>query len=200
MKRVVFSLAMLLSLMAAPAMAAVQFSTSGTDANQGNSLSLQVGQTGSMFVWISTDQGQTVAGIGMDILSSDANVLEGTAYNIANPNNRWLAPNAGTVGDLVTGSNAFALPGISGTGLGTNGQADFQLFSEIQFNATAAGATNLSLQINGNGFGDSTGADLAGTVAGVAGNVSVSAVPEPSSMALLAMAAGGACLRRRRRA
>lgn len=202
MKKIILSLTLLVGLMASPSMAAVQLSISGTDAGAGNSLELQLGQTGSMFVWMSTDAGQTIAGVGVDLLSSDTSVLEATAYNIANPASRWLSVAAGDLGDLSRNSNAFALPPFAGTGLSTSGQGDFALFSEIQFSATALGATTLSLQANSNGFADSnaTNNDLSGQLAGVTGSVNVvSAVPEPSSAALLVMAAGVAAVRRRRR-
>lgn len=203
MKKIVFAVAMLLGLAAVPCQAAVQFSTSGTDAGAGNVLDLQVGQTGSMFLWMSTDAGQVVAGAGIDILSSEANVLEATSYQIANPNNRWLgAPDNGTLGDLVTGSNAFALPGLGSTGLSTSGQADFVLFSEVQFTATALGASQLSLVANSNGFASSatTNNDLSGSLNGVTAGVNVSAVPEPGSAALLLTAAAVCGWRRRRQA
>lgn len=201
MKKIIFVVTVLLGLAAAPCHAAVQFSTSGTDAGAGNMLDLQVGQTGSMFLWMSTDAGQVVAGAGIDILSSDANILEATSYEIANPSNRWAgAPNNGTLGDLVTGSNAFAIPGFGSTGLSTSGQADFVLFSEVQFTATALGATQLSLVANSNGFASSaiTNNDLSGSLDGVTASVNVSAVPEPSSAALLLTAAAGCAWRRRR--
>lgn len=198
MKTLLLSAAIAFGLLATPSLAAVQFSTSGTDAGQGNSLSLQVGQSGSLFVWVSTDAGQTIAGIGADILSDNAAVLEGTAYIMPNPASRWAGePTVGALGDLVTGSNAFALPGIVGTGISTAGQNDFVLFSEIQFSATAEGSANVSIAANANGFGDSLGNDLSGQFAGVGAVVNVTAVPEPSSAALLTLALGGVFLRRR---
>lgn len=204
MRRILMSLMLGLGLLAAPATAAVQFSTSGTDANQGNSLSLQVGQTGSMFVWMSTDSGQIIAGVGVDVLSSDPAALEASSYNIGTTNadasQRWVTPvTVGTLGDLVTDSNAFALPGILGTGISTTGQTDFVLFSEVQFTATGEGMTTLTLQANQNAFGDAQGNDLSGQLADVSASVNVTAVPEPGSGALLVLLGGVACWHRRRR-
>lgn len=194
-----FLAALMVIGMASASQAAVILSTSATDANAGTSLELQVGQTGSIYTWISTNAGQTFTGVGIDILSSAADVLEATAHNINNPGNRWLNVAAGDLGDLVTGSNAIALVGFAGDGLSTSGQDDFTLHSEIVFTATAIGQTQLTITPNNNGIGDLTG-DVTGSVTFGSGAVNVTAVPEPSSLCLLGGLFGLGVLRRKRRA
>lgn len=170
---------------ASQAKADVVFSISNTDSAAGSDLQLQQGETGSMFVWISTEPGTTYAGIGLDILSSDAAILEGTNYEIFNPSLRWLNVETGDLGDMVTGSNAFALPGVAGTGLSTDGA--FALFSEVQFSALEIGTTGLSFAVNSNGIGDLVGTVDPATITFGTGSVNVTAVPEPGSFAAIGL-------------
>ncbi|GEM_PF-1597860 len=179
----------------------IKFSTSSTNSEAGSNLDLILGQTGSIFVWASTETGQTLTGISLDILSSDLSVLEASGNLIANPDSRWLQTEAGTLGDLVDDGYGFALPGIGGTGLSTSGVNDFALFSEIQFTATGLGMTDLNIDFGLQGIGDSGGNSLGGgdLVFGT-GSVNVSAVPEPSSLTVLALGMTALTLVRKRRA
>ncbi len=184
------------SLLASQAQAAViNFSTSASDANAGTSLSLEPGNSGSMYVWVSSDPGQTIVGMDLGILSDNASVLQATSWNIANPANRWASAVDGTLGDLVTGSSAIALPPFAGTGLSTSGA--FELYGTVEFLATDLGTTNLTFVTGSNGFGDLGGSftPTFGT-----GSVSVSAVPEPSSMVALAAVGTAVGAYRRRKA
>jgi len=168
---------------ASQAKADIVFSISNTDAAAGSELTLRQGDTGSMFVWISTDPGTTYAGIGLDVLSSEAAILEGTNYEIFNPSLRWLDVDNGDLGDLVTGTNALALPGVAGTGLSTDG--DFALFSEVQFSALEIGTTNLAFEVNSKGIGDLNGLVDPADINFGSGIVNVTAVPEPGSFAAI---------------
>ncbi|MEM8734723.1 MAG: PEP-CTERM sorting domain-containing protein, partial [Planctomycetota bacterium] len=180
--------------------AVLQLSTSATDPNAGNSLSLNLNDAGSMFVWVSTEAGQTITGLSLDILSDDASVLEGTDHITENPNNRWNnPPGRGTLGDLVTSTNAFVFAGQ--TGISTADQNTFVLHSEIQFDATAVGSTNLQIArgefdiTEGAGFDPIPDADITfGT-----GIVNV-AVPEPGSLGIIGLGLAASLVRRRRRA
>jgi hypothetical protein len=167
----------------ASAAVTINFSTSNTDAGAGAELNLGLGETGSMFVWVSSDPGQTLTGIALNIVSDNLNVLQATSYEIENPSgDRWADVNNGTLGDLVSGSQAFALPPFAGDGLATGG--DFVLHSTVQFVATELGSTNLSFTLGSNGVGD-----LNGNVTPEfnTGFVNVTAVPEPGSFALLGL-------------
>jgi hypothetical protein len=174
--------------------AGIILSTSGTDANAGGDLEIFENASSSLFVWVSTDAGQTINGLSLNILSSDASILDATAHLIANPDSRWNGSNGGTLGDLVTGSNAISLFG----GLSTAGQDEFVLHSEVQFNATALGTTAISFTPGIQGISARGEGDISGSIAFGTGSVSViSAVPEPSSMALLGVAGIGFIARRR---
>jgi hypothetical protein len=201
MKKIVFTL-LFLCLAASQAQADIVFSTSGTDANAGTNLNVEVGQSASMFVWVSTNAGFTINGLNINILSSEADVLQATSHLIANPGGtRWNASAPGTLGDLATNVNAIAL--FAPAGLSTTGLNDFVLFSEVQFDATALGTTNLSFTqgansvtyrgVQGQTAWSQWNAPGTGTV-----NV-ISAIPEPSSAAVLGLLSiGGLALRRRR--
>jgi hypothetical protein len=169
----------------------VNFSTNGLLYEENTQLNLRLGETGSMFVWIRTDIGQTVVGIEMDIFSDDVSVLEATSHVVVNPGGtRWgVEATSGDLGDLVRGSSAFSIPPFAGTGLTTAGE--FLLHSEVQFQATGLGTTNLSFGFPGNGIADEDGdiTPITGTAV-----VNVTAVPEPGSFAaigLVGLAVGG---------
>lgn len=173
-----------------------QFSTSDTDAAAGTDMTMTLGgDNGFLHLWVSTDAGQTMVGASHEILSSNADVVEGVVFNIDNPNDdRWASTEGGTPGDLFAGTQALALPPFAGDGLDTNG--DFVLYASMEIAATALGTTEISMQEGGNGFGDLNGsavADLSSTA-----NISVVAIPEPGSLVILALA-GMPLLARRRR-
>ncbi|MFN3192072.1 MAG: PEP-CTERM sorting domain-containing protein [Aureliella sp.] len=181
--------------------AVLQLSTSATDPNAGNSLSLNLNETGSMFVWVSTRGDQTIVGISMNIESSDLDVLQGTDHSTQNPSGRWAAtPDEGTLGDLVTDAEAFSLPGINGDGINTADENTFVLHSEIQFEATSIGSTDLQITRGGNNIADGDGdipdSDL--TLGG--GIVNVTAVPEPGSLGIVGIGLVASFVRRRRKA
>ena len=59
------------------------FSTSAVDANAGSVLDLaNVGDSGSLYVWVTNNDSAAVDGLGIDILSADASILEGVSHNI----------------------------------------------------------------------------------------------------------------------
>lgn len=174
------TVAILFAMSADYARADIIFSIDRNNAAAGNTLNLLEGQSGSMFVFISTEAGQTFNGMGLDILSSDPAVLQATAYNVANPSGRWLGIFPAMLGDLVTEANAFNIVG----GLSTTGLTDFTLHSEIVFDATALGSTQLTFAENANLI--TAGLDsVANTISFGVGSVNVTAIPEPSSYAVL---------------
>lgn len=198
MKKAILFLA-LVCLFAGSAQADIKFSTSATDANAGSNLNLITGQSGSLYVFVSTTAGSILRGVNINILSSSAPVLQATSHVIDNPSARWSNVSAGTLGDLVTNANALDFFGTSG-GVGTSGLNDFVLFSTVTFDATAEGTTNLSFTEGSNGVRYRNNVNAWTGWAKGTGSVTVSAVPEPNSaivMGLAALTAGA--LRRRRR-
>lgn len=119
------SVVALVLLMAGSANAAVTFffsevGTIGGGATLANpSIELAApGETATLYLWATTTE--RVIGMGMNINSSDAAVVEATASEIYNPISvvvanvityvRWNSPvNSGTPGDLVSGINAVAV-------------------------------------------------------------------------------------------
>ena len=169
------------------------FSTSAVDANAGSVLDLaNVGDSGSLYVWVTNNDSAAVDGLGIDILSADPSILEGVSHNIENPNSRWFAASPGNVGDLVTGSNSFVL--ITETGIANDGVAT--LHSTINFDATALGTTDVSVAANN--FGVTVGGVLTNNVNFGNATVSVGVIPEPSALGVLLIAGIGFVSRRRR--
>lgn len=168
-------------------------STSAIDAFAGSDLNLNLGDSGSLYVWVNNNSGGTVDAMGLDILSSDPAILEATAHLISNPSSRWFATGPGTLGDLVTGSNAFVL--ITETGIA---DGELVLHSEIQFDATALGVTTVNIQESP--FGVTVdGLDVNPDFSLGSGTVTVgNAIPEPATGLVVLAACGLAVVRRRR--
>ena len=160
------------------------FSKSNSDPGAGTNVSLGLGDVGSLFVWVSTNPGQTINGLSLDIISDVPSILEATNHIISNPSGRWSNVNSGILGDLVDDSNAFVL---FGDGIATTGLTDFTLHSEVQFVATEIGTTELSFAEGSNLITDTVSSEsIADSIEMGSGSVKVS-VPEPGAFALLGL-------------
>lgn len=200
MKKIAIMMALLLALVS-NAQADIIFSTSNTDAFAGSDLNLaNVGDTGRMYVWVSTAPNQVINGMSVNIDSDDASVLQATSHLIYNPNGtRWNGVSAGTLGDLVTDFRALAL--FPPFGIGTTGPNDFVLFSEVNFVATAEGTTNLGFSEGPLSVTYRGGTTTIWNTWNIGtGSVTVgNAIPEPSTAALAGvLAVAGLMVRRRK--
>lgn len=211
MKKVLFAaLLMLVSAMTSTAaMADIIFSSSGTDATAGTNVTVNQGETGSIFVWVSTEAAQTITGLSFNIASSDSTIVSASSHIIQNPGPRWSTVQAGTLNvqnanpaefRLVNNHQAFYLPGLTnGTGISTSGPSDFVLHSEMAFTANNLGTTNLTFTATNRGISFlGVGGNQWNNV--IKGTGSITAVPEPSSALLLTGVACAAAAYRRRRA
>ncbi len=200
-KTVLAVLCFVASICVSTAQADIIFSSSSTDAMAGGDVTVGVGQSGSVFVWVSTEAGQTMTGISFNVLSSLPAIASGVSHSVQN-GGRWSSVQAGTVnsnGNLLNNHRAFYLPGLTqGTGISTSGLNDFVLHSELQFNATSIGTTNLSFTSTTAGISFlGVGGNQWNNV--VKGTGSITAVPEPTSAMVLLLGAAGCLVARRRR-
>ncbi len=170
------------------------YSVSDTDVNAGSDLNMFLGDTASIYLWVVNNDQGAIDGLGLDMFSDDPAVLEATAHIINEPAGRWAATSPGNLGDLVTDSNAFALIGFGSNGIANDGVAT--LHSEIVFEATELGFTNLSIAENSNLISVSGNAPQ--SVFFGSGSVSVAQIPEPGSMIVMS-AIGLVVLTRRQR-
>ena len=199
MKKRLFLFLAMLTLAVAPIQADIIFSTSSVDPFAGTNLQLtNVGDSGSIFVFFSTEEGRVLQGVSFNIDSSDADTLEATAHLVQNPGStRWNQTSPGALGDMVVDSRAAAL--FAPFGLGTMGHGDFVLYSELQFVATAFGNTGLSFSRGPLGLsyrgiqGDQWDTFTTGTA------IVTVAIPEPTSAILLVGAGLGLVSIRRRK-
>lgn len=185
------ALATFIGSTSASAAVSLIFSTSETDAFAGNQLSLIPGDTGSMYIWASTDADTTITGFALNIDSSEPSILQATGHTINNPIvfgtfRRWNTPlGAGQLDDLVQNSNAVAITQI---GLNTGDLGTYALHSRVDFSVTGVGVTNLSFSEGAGVFVGSNNtrwSDVTG------GSAIVTAVPEPGSFAALGLAGLG---------
>ncbi len=189
----------MLAFSIAPVQADIIFSTSSDDPFAGTNLQIaNVGDSGSLFVFFSTEQDRVLQGVSFNIDSSDAETLQATAHLVQNPGStRWNQTSPGALGDMVVDSRAAAL--FAPFGLGTTGHGDFVLYSELQFVATANGTTELSFSRGPLGLsyrgiqGDQWDTFSTGTA------IVTVAIPEPTSAILLVGTGLGLVSIRRRR-
>lgn len=189
------------SICVSTAQADIIFSSSSTDAMAGGDVTVGVGQSGSVFVWVSTAPAQTMTGISFNVLSGVPAVASGVSHSVQN-GGRWSSLQAGTVnsnGNLLHNHRAFYLPGLTnGTGISTGSLDSFVLHSELQFNATSLGTTNLSFTATTAGISFlGVGGNQWNNV--VKGTGSITAVPEPATALVLLVGATGLLVARRRR-
>lgn len=186
----------------------VTLSDSATDSTVGVNQSLALSDSGSVYVWVTPDTGQTINGLGLDVIASDPGVLEATAITIFNPtysiidDPRWNSTNSGTLGDLFTGTNAVAVSGANGIDEGASsldgGTVDAAgafLHAVVDFTATGVGTTSLTPQANDNFITAEGEGQISPSFTG--GTVTV--IPEPTTLVLLG-AGGLLALRRKRHA
>ena len=191
-------------------------STSNSDAK----LTLNVGETGSAYIFWDNNLSDLDTGAFLDFATSMAGIVNITAVETfdfdilvggtVDVGDRWgdsFGP--GTVGmDGQTASaNAFTV--VAGDGIidlntggtfldgGYNADADAFLFGRIDFEAVAAGSTDV-LTSPGSGGIVHNGATVDATFGGLTVNVKGDAIPEPTTAGLLAMGLVGLVARRRR--
>jgi hypothetical protein len=204
MKSTVFAvLFFLTSICVSTTQADIIFSRSGTDPLAGGNVTAQLGQTSSVFVWVSTAPAQTMTGISFNVLSSKLAIASGTLHTVQNPGPRFSTVQVGALnasGNMLNNHRAFYLPNLTpGTGISTGGLGNFVLHSELQFTANSLGTTNLTFTPTNAGISFlGVGGNQWNNV--VKGTGSITAVPEPSAALFLLVGGIGCVVSRRRRA
>ena len=172
------------------------------NANTTNNATFEVGDTGTAYIWFSDDT-KVDTGAFLDFVSSDLSVVRFTEATVFNSdilsggttvNTRWQSTSSGTVSDgLVDEMAGVRL--LSGTGIlpsqvtGSaledalhDGTSNAFLFGSVNFEAVSLGDTVLSASV-GDGLIVDEGVALTPNFRSA--SISVTAVPEPSSAALL---------------
>jgi hypothetical protein len=216
--------------------ARLYFSTVGpgsTPAVDNPVVNVAPGQTFQLHLWAELSAVEQISGLGIDILSSAAPVLQATAHNMPQVEalggvfRRWelgaTNPNPGVLGDLVTGINAVA---VNSTGLGWGAASTFEPtynaatssyhVSTLTIQATAEGTTQIFIESNEKtisfkpqagqdpitsmffGTGDASVDPRTPGVRSALPDATITVIPEPASLSLLAL--GALPMLRRRRA
>ncbi len=130
-------------------------------------LDLQPDGTGSLYIWVSPDAGETVNGMGLSLRASDPGIVSVTNHEVFNPTNsniakpRWdgVSDGATSVGSLLfANSNAASVFGATGMDpdlfhVGgdplavVDGDLTAYLHSRIDVAALGIGQTDLFLQV-----------------------------------------------------
>jgi len=136
-------------------------SDQATNPTLGNpQINLTMGDTATLYLWADMSQYMAINGLGIDILADTTGVVLASDHTVQNPDlivgGRWDSIDHGTPGQLVSGINALATdaPGLSGDPVlqpydATYDPASgFYLVSTIEYQATAAGATEVFIETN----------------------------------------------------
>ena len=194
MKKLVFAAITCLLFSASSAFGQVDvfYSTSADNANEGTTLDMLEGETNSMYLWVTNSEDSKITGMTVDMLSSDAEVLEATSFTFSDPGS-WDGTNlAGGLGDLVFDARAIA---VLASGIAPGETA---LFGEIQFQATSIGTTDLTIAET-DPITVASGVPAGGVNFGTATVIVNAAIPEPSALSFGVLGIAGLGFVRRRK-
>lgn len=225
MKNFSFLAAIALVISTTPAFAGTfLISGSNTDPSVSADANLEVGETGTFYIWADLDANEQWSAVALDVLSSLDGVIGATDFVTENPTvnlsafgtqpTRWQG-NLGT-GSFDTPSklidNALSLFVNEGVGLfqaaiaggvdeGTVVNGDTVLHAAVSYSALAAGTTDLVLGGGSGlsqlvGVGESLPDFGAGASITVGGTVNPN-IPEPTTAMLVALGLAGFAARRR---
>ncbi|QEG24026.1 PEP-CTERM sorting domain-containing protein [Mariniblastus fucicola] len=175
------------------------------DAQSGGELTLDLGSTSTLEIWTLGETGQNIRGVSFNLISNVMGIVNSSNLEIDALADRWPVNNLGDdfddptagsdTGVLVNDAGLATLGSFLGTGI-TFEDAPIRL-GTIDITADQVGAVSIDFSEGSNGVIDAAG-PVTGFVTGSRSVSVVSAVPEPSSIAVLALVGGIAGLRRRR--
>lgn len=174
----------------------------GANAVGNPALSFEAGDTGSLYVYITEDQKIADGGLALDVMSGTAGVIRFTDVEIFNPHmsappffaaDRWDGVSVLEHTDDMLRLNAGQATGAA-AGIG----ADFKTldntysngafaYAKIDFVAVGEGQTDLGLSEGANKIVNG-GQQVTGLEFGTA-SITVTAIPEPASIAMLGLGA-----------
>ncbi len=203
MKRLCYALALLVAV-CSTSQADILIGTDLADAQSGTAVDLELGTTTTLEIWLAGDADQNIRAISFNWNSDAAGIVNSSSLVIDDVNGRWPLNNLGQgdptaesgTGLLLDDVQLATLGSFAGTGVTfTNG--DPVRLGTVDISADNLGTAITNFSDGSNGVLDANGVVDGFAVGGRTFNV-ISAVPEPSAVALLGMFAGIATLRRRR--
>lgn len=209
MKKFILAFAVLLGGVNA-ARADFVIGTDLVDAQSGTELNLELGTTSTLEIWVLGEESQNIRGVNFNMGSDAPGIVNSSSLLIDDLNNRWPLNNLGgnfpdptddsANGLLVNDAQLATIGAFVGTGVTFTAAEPAVRLGTIDISADTIGTANIEFTPGPNGVLDQTGA-ITGFVTGsrVFNVVSITAIPEPSSLIALSMMATVGLVRRRRR-
>ena len=177
------------------------------DAQSGEALDLQLGETQTLEIWVIGQQDQNIRAMNFDYNSDVAGIINASALSIDDLVGRWpinnnldVATDNSASGLLIDDVSLATLGSFAGTGVTFTAAEPAVRLGTIDVSADAVGTANTLFTPGALGANDQDGAVTGFITGGRAFNVvSITAIPEPSSVIALSLVAGFGLVRRRRR-